>query len=234
MERPCGNRRRQVHEQGPAACGVLGTERRRFGRGRRGFGESKFGTWEFKVDLWVGRLRACGRRCLPLRGKVRAVPGDEVWVCCSLAAACHPVAGTHFARKRRLGRPCVRCLAPLGQGALPVCVFDAVCPAGQKRFRVGAPDFGRFTGKSFLRGRFAHQETFPARQGNGVAGHISSLLLFAANIRGEAYGRDRFSPFTSFSRPQKAIFPPSPPPHPPPSRGENGGLCPHPLKGFIP
>ena len=54
--------------------------------------------------------------------------------------------------ERRLRRPCVRCLAPLGQGALPVCVFDAVCPAGQKRFRVGAPDFGRSTGKSFLRG----------------------------------------------------------------------------------
>ena len=54
--------------------------------------------------------------------------------------------------ERRLRRPCVRCLAPLGQGALPVCVFDAVCPCGAKALQRGAPDFGRFTGKSFLRG----------------------------------------------------------------------------------
>ena len=54
--------------------------------------------------------------------------------------------------ERRLRLPCVRCLAPLGQGALPVCVFDAVCPCGAKALQRGAPDFGRFTGKSFLRG----------------------------------------------------------------------------------
>ena len=54
--------------------------------------------------------------------------------------------------ERRLRLPCVRCLAPLGQGALPVCVFDAVCPCGAKALQRGAPDFGRSTGKSFLRG----------------------------------------------------------------------------------
>ena len=67
--------------------------------------------------------------------------------------------------ERRLRRPCVRCLAPLGQGALPVCVFDAVCPCGAKALQRGAPDFA---------GRFAHQETFPARRetGNGAIVHF--------------------------------------------------------------
>ena len=156
--------------------------------------------------------------------------------------------------KRRLRLPCVRCLAPLGQGALPVCVFDAVCPAGQKRFRVGAPDFGRSTGKSFLRGvlpirklsrRAGERETEPSyifqrggdvcrltggtRPSPGKIFHIilppqtrhstrraSSSARFAANE-----GR---RPRLSFRPPRRASFPR-------PSRRENGGLCPHPLKG---
>ena len=35
-----------------------------------------------------------------------------------------------------------RCLAPVGQGALPVCAFDAVCPCGAKALQSGAPDHG--------------------------------------------------------------------------------------------
>ena len=35
-----------------------------------------------------------------------------------------------------------RCLAPVGQGALRGCVFDAVCPCGAKALLSGAPDHG--------------------------------------------------------------------------------------------
>ncbi len=44
-----------------------------------------------------------------------------------------------------------RCLAPQGQGALPVCGVDAVCPCGAKALQSGAPDFGWFAGESCLR-----------------------------------------------------------------------------------
>ena len=44
-----------------------------------------------------------------------------------------------------------RCLAPQGQGTLPVCGGDAVCPCGAKALQSGAPDFGWFAGESCLR-----------------------------------------------------------------------------------
>ena len=177
-------------------------------------GRALAGLAMWKLENWG--IGACGRRCLPLRGKVRAVPGDEVWVCCSLTAAHHPVAGTHFARKRRLGRPCVRCLAPLGQGALPVCVFDAVCPCGAKALQSWRAGFWPVHGKEFFAGAFCPSGNFPGAPGKRSCG--AHLIAFA--FRGEYSGRGIrsrpfFSPFTSFSRPQKAIFPPSPPPHPP-------------------
>ena len=80
MERPCGNRWRQVHEQGPAACGVFG------GRGDGALGNRNLELGNLRWicgsgacglgDVEIGKLGigACGRRCLPLRGKGRAAP----------------------------------------------------------------------------------------------------------------------------------------------------------------
>ena len=56
-----------------------------------------------------------------------------------------------------------RCLAPLGQGALPVCGVDAVCPCGAKALQSGAPDFGWFAGERWMKKRFALQERFGRR-----------------------------------------------------------------------
>ena len=58
-----------------------------------------------------------------------------------------------------------RCLAPLGQGALPVCGVDAVCPCGAKALQSGAPDLGWFMGKSILWGALPIRGAFPARRG---------------------------------------------------------------------
>ena len=68
--------------------------------------------------------------------------------------------------ERRLRRPCVRCLAPLGQGALPVCVFDAVCPAGQKRCR-GARRILVGSRERVFCGAFCPSGNFPGAPGNG-------------------------------------------------------------------
>ena len=107
-----------------------------------------------------GLIRAglSGRRCLPLRGKVRAAPQARTGrVCDSLAAACHPVAR---GRKRRFlaTLPC-----PAGQGALPVCAFDAVCPAGKGAAEWRAV-FWRVAKKQGF-GAFCPSGNFPRRAG---------------------------------------------------------------------
>ena len=54
---------------------------------------------------------------------------------------------------------------PAGQG-YAASVRDRRClPCGQKRFRVGAPDFGRVAGESGALGRFAHQERLAGAPG---------------------------------------------------------------------
>ena len=101
------------------------------------------------------------RRCLPLRGKVRAAPRGL------------NVSGLLSFRRRvpscRKGKktesPCDAAL-PCGQGTLPGCVFDAVCPAG-KGAADGRAGSWRIAGKNRISVRFAHQETFPARRGTG-------------------------------------------------------------------
>ena len=58
-------------------------------------------------------------------------------------------------------------LPPQGQGALPVCGIDAVCPVGAKALQSGAPDFGGVAGESRELGRFAHQERLAGAPGDG-------------------------------------------------------------------
>ena len=135
--------------------------------------------------------------------------------------------------ERRLRRPCVRCLAPLGQGALPVCVFDAVCPCGAKALQRGAPDFGRFTGKSFLRG------VLPIRKLSRRAGKRScGAHLIAFAFRGEYPGRGirsrPFFPFYLLFAPAKGHLPALPAASSPTiPRGERRAL-PAPAQGANP
>ena len=77
-------------------------------------------------------------------------------------------------------------LPPQGQGALPVCGIDAVCPVGAKALQSGAPDFGGVAGESRELGRFAHQERLAGAPGDG----------------------ERAAAFYNFSYPQKPAFRP--------------------------
>ena len=110
---------------------------------------------------------------------------------------------------------------PAGKEALPVCGVDAVCPCGAKALQSWRAWFWFVTGESRKSGRFAHQERLAGAPGDGVAANIQR-----GNGRNTGY-----SPFAL----TKSSVPPLP--HAlflMPSRGETGGLCPHPLKGFIP
>ena len=60
-----------------------------------------------------------------------------------------------------------RCLAPQGQGALPVCGVDAVCPCGAKALQSGAPDFGRVAGESCLWSALPIRNGWQARREDG-------------------------------------------------------------------
>ena len=107
----------------------------------------------------------------------RGFPGRGA--ACPCGARCAPpprglnVSGLLSFRRRvpscRKGKktesPCDAAL-PCGQGTLPGCVFDAVCPAG-KGAADGRAGSWRIAGKNRISVRFAHQETFPARRGTG-------------------------------------------------------------------
>ena len=58
-----------------------------------------------------------------------------------------------------------RCLAPQGQGALPVCGGDAVCPCGAKALQSWRAWFWFVAGESRKSGRFAHQERLAGAPG---------------------------------------------------------------------
>ena len=115
-----------------------------------------------------------------------------------------------------------RCLAPRGQGERCRCAYSTLfAPAGQRRCGVGAPDFGLSRGGRRLRGGMPIKGRLAGAPGNGKAGRrrfARSFRPFVAGVSGAKLA----------SRPCRSRF------HPPPSRGENGGLCPHPLKGSIP
>ena len=183
----------------------------------------------------IGKLGigACGRRCLPLRGKVRAVPGDEVWVCCSLAAACHPVANTHLTRgKGGCGVLASAALPRWGKGRCRCACSTLFAPAGQKRCR-GARRILVGSRERVFCGAFCPSGNFPGAPGNGKRSRrtFSSGVEMYAVSRAERALLPVKSSTSSYRRKRGTL---QDAPHPPPSRGENGGLCPHPLKGFIP
>ena len=170
-------------------------------------------------------MRTCGRRCLPLRGKVRAVPGDEVWVCCSLTAACHPVANTHLTRgKGGCG--------VLASAALPCRAWDAAgvrvrrcLPLRGKSAAEGCAGFWPVHGKEFFAGRFAHQETFPARRGTELRG-TSHRFCFSRRISGARHTVETvFFPFYLLFAPAKGHLPalPAAPPSPDHPAGRSAG-----------
>ena len=68
-------------------------------------------------------------------------------------------------RLRCVGR---RCLAPVGQGALRGCVFDAVCPCGAKALlSMARRILGFIAGESYLRGGLPLNGGRAARPGDG-------------------------------------------------------------------
>ena len=68
--------------------------------------------------------------------------------------------------ERRLRRPCVRCLALPGMGRCR-CACSTLFALRGKSASELARRFWSVHGKEFFAGRFAHQETFPARRGTG-------------------------------------------------------------------
>ena len=115
------NRRRQVHEQGLAACGGFGGDgRRRFRRGRQGFGER----WKCEVRRECGfgyasRFESCGVWSLGDRNLGLAACGlwRLGWGVWGLGAGGgNPGAGIR-GRESGGGNPGAALLAPAGQGA---------------------------------------------------------------------------------------------------------------------
>ena len=68
--------------------------------------------------------------------------------------------------ERRLRLPCVRCLALPGKGRCR-CACSTLFALRGKSASELARRFWSVHGKEFFAGRFAHQETFPARRGTG-------------------------------------------------------------------
>ena len=58
-------------------------------------------------------------------------------------------------------------LPPQGQGALPVCGIDAVCPVGAKALQSGAPDFGLSRERAGSWGALPIRNGWQARRGTG-------------------------------------------------------------------
>ena len=234
--------------------------------------ERNTGHGDFEFSILAGqaaeplRGRAFARPSLcaaePLRGAAcpcgaRGAPPPErmCWACCSLTTVRHPVAGTHPARERTL--PSLRPLpCPAGQGALRVCAFDAVCPAGKDAAEWRAGFFGvsqketgseAFCPSGYPTGAPENgPRAFPCREwscvpsrrrntpspaipstssarSKGSTRHVSPPSLFVASIRRVRPG---YLPhkIPAFRPSRRRLIPLR-------SRRENGGLCPHPLKG---
>ena len=145
---------------------------------------------------------------------------------------------------------------PCRQGALPVCAFDAVCPAGKGAAEWRAGFFGvsqketgseAFCPSGYLTGAPENgPRAFPCREwscvpsrrrntpspaipstssarSKGSTRHVSPPSLFVASIRRVRPG---YLPhkIPAFRPSRRRLIPLR-------SRRENGGLCPHPLKG---
>ena len=147
------------------------------------------------------------------RGRARCVAVRMGWQREQTAAG--PRAGACRLQRHALGDAA---LPRRGKGRCQCAGSTLFAPAGQKRFRVGAPDFGGVAGESRKSGRFAHQERLAGAPGDG-------------KYPTRECAQHRYSPFALTKSSVSSL------PHTlflMPSRRENGGLCPHPLKGSIP
>ena len=92
------------------------------------------------------------------RGSAGNRPGMDAGIACAPAANAKGKVGGNDASLPRGARICCRCARS-----------TLFAPAGQKRFRVGAPDFGRVAGESRALGRLACQERSGRRAGRTEA-----------------------------------------------------------------
>ena len=189
------SRRWQAHEQGPAACGpavptasafgAVLTSARPTSRGQALCVSFRLGRWceQTAVLRWcaakqrdsggiavfaeVSRVRHCVCACFSfLSGRKRLLPF------LSLAAG---FCGKQAPAWMRVFAPASNAEGKVGgnDASLPrgarICCWCAgstlFAPAGQKRFRDGAPDFGRVAGESGALERFAHQERLAGAPG---------------------------------------------------------------------
>ena len=144
-----------------------------------------------------------GRRCLPLRGKVRAAPQGL------------NVSGLRFFRRRvpscrrhasHAGKGGSNFLATLpcpggARGAAGVRIRRCL-PCGQRRCRV-ARRILVYRGKNRVSVRFAHQETFPARRGTELR-DTSHCPTFRGEHSGRGGGRDQLFLFYHLFAPAKS------------------------------
>ena len=124
------------------------------------------------------------------------------------------------ARGKEGAVPCDAALPRRGKGRCRCAGSTLFAPAGQKRFRVGAPDLGWFMGKSILWGGLPIRGAFPARRGT-ESGQLFIQTAFPNCRRRQvpARGADRRL-LRANGTGRRHCRP--------------GGLCPHPLKGSIP
>ena len=180
------------------------------------------------------RLRRVGRRCLAPTGQgaLREGGGDAVCPDGAKALLCGAPDFGGFTGKSTLrgGLPFRRGRQARWEGG-----GDAVCPDGAKALLCGAPDCGGFTGKSMLWGGLPFRKGWQARREDGGRGSAVGKGWIYTSYAGHAvlWVKTRTFPASPFAA--KTVFNPSRDRHiPPPSRGENGGLCPHPPKGPVP
>ena len=204
-------------------------------------GDRAFG----RPSLWAaeplgGAACPCGARCAP-------PPERMCWACCSLTTVRHPVAGTHPARERAL-LPCVRCLALPARGAAGVRVRRCL-PCGQRRCRVARRIMACRGRERVFRSGLPIREIYqragergngPHPAGDGDTRHLADRTRPSPGTRAQPQLSKTFPrhlrPFHAClqpSRAHKSQLPtlPATASSPRPSRRENGGLCPHPLKG---
>ena len=119
----------------------------------------------------VGRAGSAGGQCRWCHGDARPPheQGAGALCCVSDGAAVGADGGRLGSRSLPPAKACVgrRCLAPQGQGALPVCGIDAVCPVGAKALQSGAPDFGLSRERAGSWGALPIRNGWQARRGTG-------------------------------------------------------------------
>ena len=117
------------------------------------------------------------------------------------------------ARGKEGAVPCDAALPRWGKGRCRCAGSTLFAPAGQKRFRVGAPDFGRVAGQRWMKKRFAYQERSgrrarktkhtvlrsmrPPRPRNHPAGRT------AGSARTRSRDQSLENPFLGTARPQR-------------------------------